>query len=46
MGPVEGFTAPAVVLRLGELPPQILLSSHDIAALTIEGLAGIWKVSS
>lgn len=46
MASVEEFIAPAVVLRLGELPPQIQLSSHDIAALTIEALADIWKVRS
>ena len=46
MAAVEEVSAPAVVLRLGGLPPQIQLSSHDIAALTIEALAGIWKVTS
>ena len=37
-------STPAVVLRLGQWLPQIELSSHDIAALTIEGLADLWKV--
>ena len=35
-----------MVLRLGGLPPQIQLSSHDLAALTMEALADIWKVTS
>ena len=42
--PVEEASAPAVVLRLGELLPQIQLSSRDMSALNIEGLANIWKV--
>ena len=38
-----GAGAPAVVLHLGKLPP-IQLSRQEVAALTLETLADIWKV--
>lgn len=40
----EEETSPAVVLHLGELPPQIQLSRQELAALPLGALTDIWKV--
>ena len=36
--------APAVVLHIGELPAQVQLSTSDVAALSLQALADIWRV--
>ena len=40
----EQADAPAIVLHIGELPAQVQLSRRDVAALSLQALADIWRV--
>ena len=40
----EQAGAPAIVLHIGELPAQVQLSRSDVAALSLQALADIWRV--